>query len=54
MKIGVDMVESLSYKIQMFEVLVYGSDNVLCNNKAIYNNAITMESILKNNHHSIP
>ena len=48
-----DMLEALSYKLQMFGVPIYGSNNVLCDNEAVYRNTITLESILNKNHHSI-
>ena len=53
MKTGVDMVEALRYKLRIFGVPIYGSANVFCYNKVIYNNTITPESVLKKNHRSI-
>ena len=53
MKAGVDMVESLCYKLQMFGLPVDGSANVLCDKEDFYKNTITPESILKNNNHYI-
>ena len=53
MKTGVDMVEALCYKLQMFVVPIDGSDNVFCNNEAVYKNTITPYSVLNKNHHLI-
>ena len=41
MKAGVEMVEALRYKLQMFNVPIYGSANVLCDNETFYRNKIT-------------
>ena len=53
MKVGVEMVESLRYKLLMFGVPIDGSANVLCDNKAVYKNTITPESVLKKKHNYI-
>ena len=53
MKEGVEIFESLHYKIQMFRVLIDGSSNVFCNNKSVFKNTITLESVLNKNHHYI-
>ena len=53
MKAGVDMVEALSYKLWMFGLPIDGSDNVLCDNKAVYKNTITPEYIQKKKHNFI-
>ena len=41
MKAGVEMVEALRYKLQMFGVPIDGSANVLCDNETFYRNKIT-------------
>ena len=41
MKAGVEMVESLCYKLQMLGVPIDGSDNMFCDNEAVYKNNIT-------------
>ena len=53
MKAGVEMVEALCYKLQMFGISIDGSSNVFCDHEVIYNNTITPESILNKKHHSI-
>ena len=45
------MVEALCYNLRILGVSIYVSDNVFCNNKAIYKNAITPESVLNNKNH---
>ena len=52
-KAGMEIVEALRYKLQMFKVPIYGSTNVFCDNEAGYNNTITPESVLKKKHHYI-
>ena len=53
MKSGVDMVEALRYKLQMFGIPIDGYANVFCDNAAINKNTITSESVLKRNHRYI-
>ena len=53
MKTGVDIAESLHYMLIMFGVPIDVSDHVFYNNKAIYKNTTTPESLLNNHHHSI-
>ena len=53
MKVGVEMVEALLYKLRMFGLPIDGSANVLCDNQAVYKNTITPESVLKKNNNSI-
>ena len=50
---GVEMVEDLHNKLHMFEVPIYVSANVFCENEAVYKNTITPQSFLKKMHHSI-
>ena len=53
MKEVVERVATLLYKLRMFGVPIDGSDNVLCDNDAVYNNTIILESVVKKKHHSI-
>ena len=53
MKLGVDMVESIRYKLHVFIVPTDSYANVLCDTKAVYKNTITMESVLMKKHHFI-
>ena len=47
------MVEALRYKLRIFGVPIYGSSNIFWDNKAVYNNNITPESVLRKKQHSI-
>ena len=53
MKIAVEMVEALQYKLRMFGVPIDGATNVYCDNEAVYKNTSVPESVLKKKHHSI-
>ena len=53
MKIAVEMVESLRYKLWMFGVPIDGAAAVFCNNETVYKNTVMPESVLKKKHHSI-
>ena len=53
MKTGVEMVESLRYKLRMFGVPIDGPASVFCDNEAVYKNTVMPESVLKKKHHSI-
>ena len=53
MKIAVEMVESLRYKLRMFGVPIDGAAAVFCDNEAVYKNTVMPESVLKKKHHSI-
>lgn len=53
MKVGVEMVEALRYKLRMFGVPIDGPANVFCDNEAVYQNTVVPESTLKKKHHSI-
>ena len=48
-----ERVADLLYKLRMFGIPIDGSDNVLCDNDAVYNNTIILESVVKKKHHSI-
>ena len=53
MKIGVELVEALRYKLRMYGVPLEGPANIYCDNEAVYQNTIIPESMLKKKHHSI-
>ena len=53
MKVGVEMVEALQYKLRMFGVPIDGPASIFCDNKAVYQNTVIPESTLKKKHHSI-
>ena len=53
MKSGLEMVEALSYKLQMFGVPIDGSVNVFCDNEAVYKNTTTLDSVLNKKQLSI-
>ena len=53
MKVAVEMVESLRYKLRMFGVPLDGPASVFCDNEAVYQNTIIPEYTLKKKHHSI-
>ena len=53
MRIAVDLIESLRYKLRMFGVPIDGPANVYCDNEAVYKNTVIPESTLKKKHHSI-
>ena len=53
MKNSVELIAALQYKLRMFGVPIDGSNDILCENEAVYNNAPTPESHLRKKHHSI-
>ena len=53
MRIAVEMIKSLRYKLRMFGVPIDGPSNVYCDNEAVYKNTVMPESVLKKKHHSI-
>ncbi len=53
MKNGVELIESLRYKLRMFGVPIDGPTNIFCDNEAVYKNTSLPESTLKKKHHSI-
>ena len=52
MKIAVELIESLQYKLQMFGIPIEGPTNVFCDNEAVTKNAIHPESTLKKTKHN--
>ena len=53
MRIAVELVEALRYKLQMFGVPIEGPTNVFCDNEAVTKNVIFPESTLKKKHNAI-
>jgi hypothetical protein len=53
MRIAVELIESLRYKLRMFGIPIDGPTNVYCDNEAVTKNAIYPESTLKKKHNSI-
>ena len=53
MKNSVELIAALRYKLRMFGVPIDGSTEIFCDNEALYKNASTPESQLRNKHHSI-
>jgi hypothetical protein len=53
MRIVVDMLESLRYKLHIFGVPIDGPANVFCDNKSIVTNSTIPTSTLKKKHNSI-
>ena len=47
MRVAVDMIEALRYKLRMFGVPIDGPGNVYCDNEAVYKNTALPESTLK-------
>ena len=53
MKIGVEMIKGLRFKLRAFGVPLDGPANVHCDNEAMCKNTICPESTLSKKHHSI-
>ena len=53
MENSVDLIAALRYKLRMFRVPIDGSTNIFCDNDAVYKNASTPKSHIRNKHHSI-
>jgi hypothetical protein len=53
MRIAVELIEALRYKLRMFGVPIEGATNVFCDNEAVTKNAIYPESTLKKKHNAI-
>ena len=52
MKNAVELVTAIRYKLRMFGVTVDGPTDMFCDNKAVYKNSSTPESVLHKKHHS--
>jgi len=53
LKISVEMIEAMRYKLRMFGIPIDGPANVYCDNEAVYKNTTVPESTLRKKHHSI-
>ena len=53
MKVALQMVQALRYKLRMLGVPIDGPANIFCDNNAVTQNTIVPESTLKKKHHSI-
>ena len=53
MRISVELVEALRYKLRMFGIPIEGPTNVFCEYEAVTKNTIFLESTLKKKHNSI-
>ena len=53
MKIAVEMIEALRYKLRWFGIPLDGATSIYCDNEAVCNSARTPESTLKKKHNSI-
>ena len=53
MKIGVEMIEGLRYKLRMMGIPVEGPTSVFCDNESVVTNASHPESTLKKKHNAI-
>jgi hypothetical protein len=54
MRILVEMLESMRYKLRMMGIPIDGAANVFCDNKSVVTNATVPTSTLKKKHNSIP
>jgi hypothetical protein len=53
MKIAVELLEALHYKLRMFGIPIDGASNVFCDNKSVVTNSTVPESMLKKKHNAI-
>jgi hypothetical protein len=53
MRIAVDLIESVRYKLRMFGVPLQGTANIFCYNKSVVTNSTVPTSTLKKKHDSI-
>jgi hypothetical protein len=53
MRIAVDFVELLRYKLRMFGISIIGPTNIYCNNEVVMKKSIFPKSTLKKKHNSI-
>ena len=53
LKLTVKLVIALRYKLRMFGVPIEGPTEMLCDNKAVFKNTSTPESVLRKKYHSI-
>jgi hypothetical protein len=53
MRIAVEMIEAMKYKLYMFGIPIDGPANVFCDNKSVVTNSTVPESTLKRKHNAI-
>ena len=53
LKLAVELVIALQYKLRMFGVPLEGPTDMFCNNEALFKNTSTPDSVLRNKRHSI-
>jgi hypothetical protein len=53
MKIAIDMIEGLRYKLRMMGVPLSGPTSVFCDNQSVVKNATAPELVLKKHHNAI-
>jgi hypothetical protein len=53
MRIAVDMIEALRYKLRMLRIPIEGAMNVFCDNKSVVTNSTIPTSSIKKKHNSI-
>ena len=53
LKLTVDLVIALQYKLRMFGVPIKGPTDMFCDNEAVFKNTSTPESVLRNKYYSI-
>ena len=53
LNLAVELVIALRYKLHMFGLTIYGTAYILCDNKAVFDNTSTLESVLRKKRHSI-
>ena len=53
MRIAVELIESLRYKLRMFGIPLEGAANIFCDNQSVVTSSTVPESTLKKKHNSI-
>jgi uncharacterized protein with PIN domain len=53
MKIAIDMIEGLCYKLRMMGIPLNGPTSVFCDNQSVVKNTTAPESVLKKRHNAI-
>ena len=53
MRIAVELIESMCYKLRMFGIPINGPANVFCDNKSVVTNSSIPDSTLKKKHNAI-
>ena len=53
MKIAIEQIEALRYKLRMLGIPVDGPTNTFCDNESVFKNSTRPESVLKKKHNAI-